>query len=67
MTTITPERYFEMRRALFDAAINVTEGYYYTHVESDNTAAQAIKIGHLAGLAWLAHEAGEASEREKKL
>jgi len=63
--TIPPERFYEMSRGLFDVAEEEQERYNDRVVK--DAPMWAKYIGHLAGLAWLAHEAGEAAEREKKL
>ena len=62
MTTIPPERFFEMSRALFQAALE--ENGHYDGLISPEMLAHS--VGHLAGLAWLAYEAGEEAEREQK-
>lgn len=61
---IPPERFYEMSWTLFQLAGKQNQQYLspYGYRRTNRWAEQ---IGHIAGLAWLAHEAGEAAEREK--
>ena len=67
---IPPERFKQMSRALFDAAIGEKSVFNYMDAgeepcDDEDMKEMAGSIGRLAGLAWLAHEAGEAAEREE--
>ena len=73
------ERFYEMSRVIFGDVKKIAKQYrietnsgfasmYGINAGSDYQGRMHEKanlIGHLAGLAWLAHEAGEAAEREK--